>query len=128
MQENIRELFDNFFSNIDENSLKNKPCRIEVEEFFKILENSSEKIQTIDIRTQNELNFTEFKYGNVLNIPMNLIFKKNNLDKLSKNKLIIVLCHTGTRAIAVTTLLNILGYNSKTLKGGWVALADYLKP
>ena len=44
--------------------------------------------------------------------------KKENLDKLPKDRQIVVYCYTGHTASQVTSLLNILGYDAINLKFG----------
>jgi len=121
----LNEIFYDMFKNMDKDTLASSPCRIDVETYIKSLKNY-ENILTLDIRTGEELGFTEFKAGKVFNIPMNELFSDKNIEKLDKQANIIVLCHTGIRAVAVATLLNLLGFNAKALKGGWVSIAEYL--
>ena len=61
-----------------------------------------------------------------VHIPMNTI--PNNLDKLPKDKPLVVMCHVGGRSAQVTHWLRAQGYdNAVNLDGGivaWVAEID----
>ncbi len=125
MSTELSVAFNGMFSQMTKNTLESSPCRIDVSDFITRLR-KKEALLTLDIRTEEELMFTRFIYGDVLNISMEKLFLDESLDKLDNNKEIIALCHTGARAIAVTTALNMLGYKSMALQGGWAALADYI--
>jgi len=125
MNKDLISIFNDMFSQMNKKTLETAPCRMEVSEFITRLKRK-ENILTLDIRTEEELEFTKFTYGDVLNISMNELFTENNIAKLNKNKEIVVVCHTGARAIAITTLLSLLGFKAIALKGGWVAISEYL--
>ena len=125
MNTELLNTFNAMFSQMTKEVLEVSPCRIEASDFISRLKRK-ENILTLDIRTKEELAFTKFTYGDVLNITMDTLFTEKNIAKLDKTKEIVVLCHTGARAIAVTTLLGLLGFKAVALKGGWVAISDYL--
>jgi len=125
MNKELIKNFHNMFSQMTKEVLENAPCRIEVSDFIKKLKNK-ENILTLDIRTNEEMAFTKFTYGEVLNVQMHELFTENSISKLDVNKEIIVLCHTGARAIAISTTLSLLGLKAIALKGGWVSLSEYL--
>lgn len=53
-----------------------------------------------------------------INIPYGEFYKKENLDKLPKDKKIVVICYTGHTASQITMLLNQLGYDAYAMKFG----------
>jgi rhodanese-related sulfurtransferase len=56
---------------------------------------------------------------------MHEVFKPENLNKLPKDKKIVVVCHSGDRAAAVVTGLRAVGFNNAyQFKGGMKELAD----
>ena len=62
-----------------------------------------------------------------VHIPMNTI--PNNLDKLPKDKPLVVMCHVGGRIAQVTHWLRAQGYdNAVNLDGGIVAWAAQIDP
>jgi len=84
---------------------------------------------TLDIRTPNETMFYTASLPGHLVIPMNELFKPEQLAKLPKDRPIIVFCKSGTRATAAMTGLRYVGYdNTWVLKGGLMALSKYLGP
>jgi len=96
------------------------------EQFVKEVRGGKEFV-TVDIRTPGE---TQFLTGNLpghLVIPLNELFKHEQLAKLPTDKPIVVLCHSGTRATAAATALRQIGFqDTYVLKGGFKGLIAYL--
>lgn len=95
---------------------------INIQMFFKISENN---IQIIDIREKYE-----YELGNIPNsihIPMDKILK--SIEKIEKNKKVIIYCRSGRRSAAVKYMLEIehKAQNIYCLEGGYEAFLDYLK-
>jgi rhodanese-related sulfurtransferase len=86
-----------------------------------------ETLVGLDIRTPTEsVIFTSALPGSLV-IPMNELFRTENLDRLPTDQPIVVLCRSGTRATAVGTALRHVGFdNVFILKGGYKALSAYL--
>ncbi len=88
---------------------------------------SGRQYVTVDIRTPGE---TQFLTGNLpghLVIPLNDLFKSEQLAKLPTDKPIVVMCHSGTRATAAATALRQIGFDETyVLKGGFKGLIGYL--
>ena len=83
----------------------------------------------IDIRTPAESVVFTITFPGSMRIPANEVFKPENLARLPKDKHIIVVCKSGTRASAVGTALRHIGFdNVYILKGGINALNVYLDP
>ena len=59
-------------------------------------------------------------------VPINWkeVGKPENLKKLPKDKLIVVICHTGQTSGQVTPILRMLGYNAVTLRSGMTAWTE----
>ena len=77
----------------------------------------------LDVREPFELNIA--KIENTILIPLGDL--PNSLDKLDKNKEIIVLCRTGNRSHHATRFLIQKGFNAKNMDGGinmWASLID----
>ena len=88
---------------------------------------SGQQYVTVDIRTPCE---TQFFTGNLpghLVIPLNELFKPEQLAKLPIDKPIVVMCRSGTRATAAAIALRHVGFkDSYVLKGGFKGLITYL--
>jgi|SRR5690606_1068938 phage shock protein E len=95
--------------------------------FFKnLFGGSSEKLSEalkngailVDVRSQGE-----FSMGNVkgsVNIPLDRI--SGQINKLKKDKTIIVFCASGMRSSQAKSILNRNGFNNVINGGGWVSV------
>jgi rhodanese-related sulfurtransferase len=78
----------------------------------------------LDIRTIQEVSIVGLRTKNRLEIPFDVLFEKENLDKLPTDKPIVIVCHSGSRALQAATSLDMIGFkNAKVLYGGIMALA-----
>jgi rhodanese-related sulfurtransferase len=84
---------------------------------------------TIDVRTRAESFVYTMTLPDSMAIPVNHLFTAENLARLPKDKPIVVVCKSGTRATAAGTALRHIGFNNVyILKGGFKALSAYLDP
>ncbi len=115
--------FDTLFSQFTPEMVAKRPCEIDSKGLFEMIKNK-ESFVILDIRTPQEMQMVGITYENTIRIPMNELFKEENLNKLPNDKKIVVVCHTGTRAVAATMALMASGFqNVVYLKGGIAALA-----
>jgi len=70
----------------------------------------------LSVREIND--YTKGHIFGAVNIPWRVVFKKNNLSKLPKDKQIVVYGNNGQTASQVTALLNALGYKAINLLWG----------
>ena len=83
----------------------------------------------IDVRTPTEFGIFTMSLPGSMVIPTNEIFKPENLSRLPKDKQMLIVCKSGTRATAVGTALRHIGFdNVSILKGGYMALNKHLDP
>ena len=83
----------------------------------------------IDVRTPAEFYIYSMTLPGSLYIPINELFKAETLARLPKDKTIVIVCKSGTRATAAGTALRHIGFNDVyILKGGLKALSAYLDP
>jgi len=88
---------------------------------------ANKPIVTIDVATPNESSVLSTTLPGSMSIPVNKIFLKENLDRIPQDKVVVIVCKSGSRAIAVTTALRHVGFkNVYALKGGIMALSKYL--
>lgn len=117
------ESFDKFYSSFTHKACANSKLFIEAEDVVKYIVKNDNYV-LLDIRTKAEKSIVAISDKNALNIELKDLFKKENLDKLPKDKTIFVVCHSGTRAVlAVPGLLQLGIKNIQVVKGGFVALA-----
>jgi rhodanese-related sulfurtransferase len=96
---------------------------ISVKELKEKLDNK-EDIQLIDVREIHEAEVAHI--GGEL-IPMGEVI--DNMDKISKEKPVIIHCRSGKRSAAIVDALERHGYhNVYNLKGGILAWADEIDP
>jgi rhodanese-related sulfurtransferase len=77
--------------------------------------------QFIDVRTQGEFKGRHIK--GFKNIPLNTLHK--NLDKLSKDKEVVVICQSGMRSAKAGKILSSSGFTSVTnVSGGMSAWSN----
>jgi len=100
--------------------------------FFKnLFGGSSEKLSEalkngailVDVRSQGE-----FSMGNVkgsVNIPLDRI--SGQINKLKKDKTIIVFCASGMRSSQAKSILNRNGFNNVINGGGWVSVQSAIE-
>ena len=80
---------------------------------------SGKEILILDVRTTKETDLVKVAIPNSLAIPVDQVFKPENLDKLPTDKPIVVICKGGGRSIAVGTALRHIGFdNVYMLMGG----------
>jgi len=112
------------FSQMTPEVLKQRPCQIDANQLFEMIK-KKEDFVILDVRTPQEQSITGITWKNTLNIPMHEVFKPENLNKLPKDKKIVVMCHSGDRAAAVVTGLRAIGFNNAyQFRGGIKELAD----
>jgi Rhodanese-related sulfurtransferase len=104
--------------------IKQTPCEVDGKMLLDMM-HKKEPFVILDIRTPIELEIVGFTWKDTLNIPLNELFKEENLRKLPKDKKIIVVCRTRVRASAAVWALRAVGFpNAYVLNDGIVGLAD----
>jgi rhodanese-related sulfurtransferase len=120
----LAKKLDAMFSQMTPEVLKQRPCQIDANQLFEMIK-KKEDFVILDVRTPQEQSITGITWKNTLNIPMHEVFKPENLNRLPKDKKIVVVCHSGDRAAAVVTGLRAIGFNNAyQFKGGIKDLAD----
>ena len=83
----------------------------------------ADQAQLVDIRFEEEYKSWNMPFA--INIPLSDL--PINLDKLSKDKLIVTACPYKDRAIIAMVYLKTQGYNVKYLSDGLLELANFLR-
>lgn len=90
---------------------------------------AGKKVTVLDIRTPNEAAIYGITLPNTLRIPMNEVFKPENLKKLPSDGMIVVVCTSGVRSPMTHVMLQSIGFkNSKYLHTGTKGLAEVVDP
>ncbi|AAC07504.1 putative protein [Aquifex aeolicus VF5] len=128
VDEALIKKYDKMFSQMTQETLAKSPCRVTPKQVVEMIK-KGEDVVLLDIRTEAEQSIVGLTYKNSLHIPMDKLFKPENLKKIPRDKKVIVICRSGARAIAATFALRSAGFdNVYALKGGIAALADYVTP
>ena len=120
------EVLEKFFSNFSAQVLAQHPCRIDVGTLLNWLY-SGQKVLILDIRTPNEYRTVKLTLENSLWIPMNELFKRENIKKLTQygDHKIVVACRSGVRSLVATAFLQRVGFrNVYSLEGGITAIVS----
>jgi len=88
-----------------------------------------EGVVMLDIRTPAESAIFTATLPGSLSIPLDELFVPANLVRIPQDRLVVVLCKSGTRATAAAIALRHVGFDKVfILEGGYKALSDYLDP
>ena len=113
---------------MDQHFFVTKPCKVEAVKVLEMLA-AGEDIVLLDIRTPEERSVVSLSHPAAVSIPMDELFKPENLDRLPQNGKIIVLCHSGNRASGTTALLKAAGFEDVSyVNGGMISLVTNLTP
>ena len=103
----------------------NPPSSVESDILWKKMQDSKD-LFLLDVRDADE--FSDFKIPESVNIPLQDIFKEENLSKIPKNKEVITICPHGNRARIATFALARKGIESQILADGLAGWSQVLNP
>jgi rhodanese-related sulfurtransferase len=113
-------------SKMDQAALAKAGTKLSVDNFLAMLA-KKEKMTVLDIRTPAETHLVAIP--GAVQIPLDKLMAKENLDRLPTEEKIVVVCHSGARANVATTLLRVVGFSNVVfLDGGASALASAATP
>jgi len=115
--------FEAFYSHFTQKACADSKLFITAEETLKMIREGEAHL-LLDIRTEGEASVIALSGKNVLQIPLQHLFEKENLDKLPTDRPILIVCHSGTRATMAAMSLKVAGIpNIRVVKGGLAAMA-----
>jgi len=83
----------------------------------------------VDVRTAKERAILPLGFSGKLEVSLSDLFKEENLSKIPTDKTIVVVCASGTRAVAASISLREIGFTkSYILTKGVAKLAELLSP
>ena len=116
--------FDRFYSHLTQKHCADSKLFIDSDEVMQMLR-EEKKFTFLDIRTEGETAVLGLKTPNTISIPLQHLFEQKNLDRLPKEELMVVVCHSGTRATMAVASLKMLGFkNTRVMKAGMIGLAQ----
>ena len=118
--------YDAFFGKIAEQDAAKMLQLIPVDKVVEAI-NAGEDLILLDVRTRKEMSIIGLTYPGSLAIPMNEIFKPENLARIPTDKRVVATCHSGVRCMAVALALRNVGFAKVySMKGGLIELMKYL--
>ena len=126
--ETLARTYEQFFASFEE---KQVPQALHVLPPEKVVEaiKKGEHIVLLDVRTNQEQSILGLSFPETLRIPMNEVFKPENLAKIPTDKKVIVTCQSGLRCTIIELALRNVGFdNVYEMKGGLMGLMQYLGP
>ncbi len=119
---------NSIFSMMDRKTLATSPCKVKPDIVLKWIKDG-EKVTILDIRTPEETAIAGITYKNSLRIPLNELFKEENLNRLPEDGKIVIVCHSGFRGGAAAAILRLIGIqNVVVLEGGLIEFVRALTP
>ena len=99
---------------------------VESDSLWEKMQDSKNDLFLLDVRDADE--FSDFKIPGSVNMPLQDIFKEENIAKIPKDKEIVTICPHGNRAMVATFALAKNGIESRTLAGGLAGWSQVLNP
>jgi len=116
-----------FYAHMTQKACADSKLFVKAEETMKMIRDNN--VTLLDVRTDGEVGVIALSGKNSIHISIDSLFKKENLDKLPTDKPIVVVCHSGTRAVLAGIGLKRIGFKKiHVLKGGLVALSKANNP
>lgn len=120
--------YEKFFAPFSAKATAKSLQMMKVPDFVQAL-HKGEPFVVLDTRTPAETGIYRMSVPGTLLIPMNEVFEPRNLARIPTDQKVVVVCKAGHRATAIAMALRHIGFdNVFVLKGGAVALANYLTP
>lgn len=119
----LAKRFDMMFSMMTPEMIAKRPCQVTTNQLIDMIK-KKEPFVILDVRTPQEMAIVGITWKDKLEIPVDQLFRPENLAKLPKDKTIIVVCHVGDRAAAVTIALRAIGFEKAfQFRGGIAEMA-----
>ena len=126
--ENLASVYQAFFASFDEQQVPKALHMMPPEKVVDAIK-SGDGMLLLDVRTQQEQSIIGLTFADPLHLPMNQVFKPENLAKIPTDKKVIVTCQSGVRCAVIAISLRNIGFdNVYTMKGGLIGLMTYLSP
>ena len=114
---------EKFYSHMTQEAFAKSKLMIKANKVMQMIREKKDFI-LLDIRTEGEMSVVGLQTPNAIEVPLNQLFKAKNLDKLPTDKPIVIVCHSGSRALLASIELKKIGFkNIHLLKGGLASLS-----
>ena len=120
--------YEAFFSAFEEQQLAQALHGIPAKNVVEAIK-KGEPLVLMDVRTRKEQSLVGVTYPDTLRIPMNEVFKAENLERIPKDRMVVVTCKSGTRGMVIALALRNIGFdNVYAMKDGILGMLNYLSP
>ena len=124
----LAKSYEQYFSPFSGKATPKAMQMIPTKAFVESLKKGDE-LFVVDIRTPGETDIYGMNLTNSIVLPMNEVFKPENLAKIPTTGKVVIVCKAGHRSMAVATGLRHIGFkNVFVLKQGISDVANYLSP
>lgn len=121
----LAKVYEEFFSTFEEKMVPKELHRVPVEKLTEMMK--EKQVVLIDVRTRAEQQLIGLTYKDTLSMPMNEVFRPENLAKIPTDKKVVVTCHKGLRCTIIALGLRHIGFdNVYSAKGGLLELMKYV--
>jgi rhodanese-related sulfurtransferase len=121
-------MYEQFFASFEEQRVQEALHLLPPEKVVEAIKNHEELV-LLDVRTKQEQSIVGLTYRDSLSLPMNEVFRAENLARIPRDKKVIVTCQSGVRCTVIALALRELGFeNVYAMKDGLTALMEYLTP
>jgi rhodanese-related sulfurtransferase len=126
--QDLAAVYEDFFASFDEQAVPKALHLMPAEKVVDAIK-KGDGIVLLDVRTKQEQSILGLTFPETLHLPMNQVFKPENLAKIPTDKKVIVTCQSGVRCAVIAISLRNIGFdNVYTMKGGLMGLMQYLSP
>ena len=126
--EGLAKTYEQFFALFDEQQTAKALHMMKPEQIVAAIKNGDD-IVLLDVRTAREQSMLGLTHAATLHIPMNEVFKPENLAKIPTGKKVVVTCQSGVRCTVIALALRNIGFdNVFSMKGGLVEMMKFLNP
>jgi rhodanese-related sulfurtransferase len=126
--EALAKTYELFFASFEEKEVPRALHLIPAEKLAEAIK-KGEDIVLLDVRTKQEQSVIGLTLGGSLHIPMNEVFRPENLSRIPTDRKVVVTCKSGVRCTVIALALRNIGFdNAYAMKGGLMGLMKYLSP
>ena len=126
--ETLAKTYEQFFDSFEEKQVPKALHLLPPEKVVDAIK-KGEEIVLLDVRTKQEQSIIGLTFHDSLSLPMNEVFRPENLAKIPTDKKVIVTCKSGVRCTVIGLALRNIGFeNVYAMKGGLMGLMKYLSP
>jgi len=128
INESLARMYEQFFASFEEQKVQEALHLLPPEKVIEAIK-KDEKVVLLDVRTKQEQSIIGLTYRDSLSLPMNEVFRPENLARIPRDKKVIVTCQSGVRCTVIALALREIGFeNVYAMKDGLTALMEYLTP